>query len=84
MGNVDDHYIVLVGDVCDAARLAKLPVRVTTRAGQSVLGVPETALARQGEPGEIDDTGYLNRLVIGGVTVALDQVVEVRLAAPQS
>jgi hypothetical protein len=83
MSNVHDHYLVIVGDVCNAARLAGLQVRVMTRDGRSVIGVPEAEEAPSDSPREVDDTGYTNDLVVGGARVALDQVAEVRLAAPK-
>ena len=83
MSAVHQHYLVIVGNVCDAARLAHLPVRIKTRDGRSVLGVPETELARADDDDQVDHTGYGNRLVVAGVSLALDQVFEVRVAAPE-
>jgi hypothetical protein len=79
--NLSDHYFVMVGEVCEAARLARLAVRIKTRDGRSVLGIPEPmpALAQEYE---LDDTGFQNRILVDGIPLQLSEVVEVRLLAP--
>jgi hypothetical protein len=79
--NLSDHYFVMVGEVCEAARLARLPVRIKTRDGRSVLGIPEPMSAYAGEF-ELDDTGFQNRILVDGIPLQLSEVVEVRLPAP--
>lgn len=75
------HFLVMVGDACDGARLAGLPVEVTTRDGRRLCGVPSPREASTPWQ-EVDDTGFENELILGGAAVALDQVVELRLRRP--
>ena len=75
------HFLVMVGDACNSARLASLPVEVTTRDGRRLSGVPVPQEASTPQQ-EIDDTGFKNELILDGVSIALDQVVELRLRRP--
>lgn len=77
-----EHFLILVGQVCDQARMAKLAVEVRTREGRSYTGVPAPRRARPGDPREVDDTGFTNELEVDGEMVRLDEVLEICLRMP--
>jgi hypothetical protein len=77
------HFLVMVADACDSARIANLPVEVKMRDGRILCGVPVPQVAST-PAHEVDDTGFKNELILGDVSIALDQVVELRLRHPRA
>lgn len=69
----------MVGEACDQARTARLPVELTMRDGQSVKGVPAPRHVATDDPAEVDSTGYAEDFAIDGTSVHLDDIVELRL-----
>ena len=81
---VRDHFFVMVGDVCENARVARLPVEALTRDGHRAVGVPQPQPAEEAEPGhEVDQTGFARELRIGDEVIALDSIVELRISLPR-
>ena len=81
MSPVEDayaHFLVTVGAICHAARIGSFHVLVLTEKGASLTGIPEPHEAHDGVR-EIDGTGLADELTIGGATIALTSVVEIRL-----
>ena len=76
------HFLITVAEACESARLAHLPVEVTTRDGRRFEGVPHPQEAPPGGDGELDDTGYKNGLRLGDDIISLEHVVELRLRHP--
>jgi hypothetical protein len=78
-----EHFLIMVGGVCDDARLAHMPVLVTTTGGRLLQGVPEAhpASLESGEP-ELAETGYTNDLDVDGEVIALDEVQEILFVRP--
>ena len=78
-----EHFFVMVGTVCENARIAQLPVRVMTRDGNQSAGVPQPQSAEEAAPDhEVDHTGFARELLIGDEVVALDSVVELTFSLP--
>ena len=77
-----EHYMVLVGEVCELARAGGLAVEVTTRGGRRIRGVPEPRPVNPDDPDEVDDTGFANDLTVDGEVVGLVEVTEIRIPAP--
>ncbi len=83
MDDVTAQFFVMLGDICDDARLGHLPVRLTLADGTVIEGIPDSA--RQPSPGDagpLDDTGVRTMVVIDGVRVALPEVSEVSVVRP--
>ena len=79
-----NHFFVMVGTVCENARIAQLPVRVVTRDGFRSTGVPQPRSAQEAAPDhEVDHTGFARELLIGDEVVALDSVVELTFSLPE-
>jgi hypothetical protein len=81
---VDDsesQFFVSVGKLCADARLAGLSVGLTLAGGARVVGVPEP-LAESEAGDELDATGYVDAVTVGGVTVRLSDVVEASVRRP--
>lgn len=78
------HFLGMVGTICTDARLAGLAVYVALRDGTTVAGIPEPHLARGSDSPEVDDTGFARALAIGGQTIALDHVHEIRVRSPDA
>jgi hypothetical protein len=80
---VDDrfgHFYVLVGQACDSARLAALPVRLYLRDGAVIEGHPRPTVPPD-EP-ELDDTGYGDGIEIDDERVALSDVLRMTVCCP--
>ena len=75
------HFMVVIGEVCSQARTGKLPVAVVLRDGRTVTGLPAPRAAA-GRGDEPDSTGFGPELEVGGETIRLDEIVEIRLHAP--
>ena len=83
MDTAAEHYFVIVGELCENARLARLPVEVRTRDGRWVRGVPYTRPAGPSTSAEeLDHTGFAHDLLVGTETVALSSIVEISVASP--
>lgn len=68
------HFLIMLGDLCGAAELARLPVEVSTDDGRVFRGIPDLPAAA--DPADAyDDTGYVGELRIDGETVSLSSVV---------
>jgi hypothetical protein len=76
------HFLVMVGEACQHARTGQLAVVITLRDGREFEGVPTLRAVEDGNPAEVDHTGYARQFVIGGTVVELDDVVELHLKAP--
>ena len=80
------HFLGMVGNHLHRCRLAGLAVYVALRDGTTVAGIPEPHLARGSgaDSPEVDDTGFARALAIGGQTIALDHVHEIRVRSPDA
>jgi hypothetical protein len=86
MAGVDDNdselqFFVSVGRLCADAHLAGLTVCLSLIDGSRVAGVPEPPPETGGED-ELDSTGYVDAVSVGGVTVRLSDVVEASVRRP--
>jgi hypothetical protein len=72
-------FFILVAQTCDAARLARLPVRLTMRDGTIHEGHPGTTLARDDDG--LDDAGYEDRLEVHRTIVKLSDVEAITVGA---
>jgi hypothetical protein len=77
------YFLIIVGGVCNDARLAGFDVELVTDDDRRVRGVPATAQRIDGEP-ELDDTGMPRELHVGDVAVQLETVTEIRLHRPRA
>lgn len=78
------QFLITIGDMCLAANLAGLVVRVRSRDGSegAARGVP---YLREGVAGEaVDDTGYRRSLIVNDRLVDLEEIVECTICAPES
>ena len=76
------QFFLSVGTLCGDARIARLTVRLTLITGEELVGVPEPPPETEGD-GELDTIGYADALTVGGVAVALSDVVEASVSHPQ-
>lgn len=77
MSTVDriHHFHVMVGNCCDGARLAGLPVRVELDDGSVVEGVPsQSATVAFDAADQLDHTGVAQWLELDGTPVELERV----------
>jgi hypothetical protein len=78
-----EHFFIMVGRLLDDARLGRLEVRLVMRDGTALDGVPDEWASRaDGE--ELDDTGYVREVAIGGVRVDLAEVRQATVVHPES
>lgn len=83
MDDRSSHFFALVGEVCDSARLADLPVRLRLKDGSELEDHPRPA--REGEAeSDVDDTGYADGIDVGETRVPLSDVVLVSVRRPES
>ena len=73
------QFLIMIGEIGRQAHLAGLPVEVVTRDERTLRGVLDPCEAVDHE---LDSTGLAPQLTVGDATVALDDVVEVRVASP--
>jgi hypothetical protein len=81
---VDDRvaqFLVSVGRLCADAHLGGLTVRLVLDNGEQVVGVTAPPAESDG-PDQLDTTGYADCVWIGGVAVALSEVVEATIHRP--
>jgi hypothetical protein len=84
MCGVDDrvaHFLVSVGKLCADAHVGGLTVRLVLDNGEEVVGVTAPPPESEG-PDELDSTGYVDCLWIGGVAVPLSEVAEAAIYRP--
>jgi hypothetical protein len=83
VATVDDrfgHFYGLIGDVCESARLAELPVRLHLRDGTVIEGHPRPTGPEEAR--ELDDTGYGDGIDIDDERVALSDVLRMTVCRP--
>jgi hypothetical protein len=81
---VDDRvaqFLVSVGNLCADAHVGGLTVRLVLEKGEQVVGVAAPPPESEGSD-ELDTTGYVDCVWIGGVAVALSEVVEATIHRP--
>ena len=81
---VDDRvaqFLVSVGKLCADAHVGGLTVRLVLENGEQVVGVAAPPPESEG-PDELDTTGYVDRVWVGGVAVPLSGVVEAAIHRP--
>jgi hypothetical protein len=84
MPRVDDRvaqFLVSVGKLCEDAHLGGFAVRLTLLDDSQLAGVPEPPAETAGA-GQLDDTGFADRLTVDGVVVALSDVAEASIQRP--
>ena len=69
------QFLIMVADVCAAAALARVQVRVQTADGRQLEGVPAAPASADTET-EAAEIGYAPQLVIGGHTIVLSDVTD--------
>ena len=74
------HFFALVGEVCESARLAQLPVHLLLLDGTRLEGHPRAHLADEGEP--LAETGYADAIHLGDRRIPLSDVVEATVHRP--
>jgi len=75
------QFLVSVGKLCADAHVGGLTVRLVLDNGEQVVGVAAPPPTSEG-PDELDTTGYVDRVWVGGVAVALSEVVEATIHRP--
>jgi hypothetical protein len=76
------QFLIAVGDLCGAARLAGLVVEVRLGGhGDLVRGVPRSHPAAD-EDDEVDDTGYTHALIVDDRIIDLETVEACMIFAP--
>ena len=81
---IDDRtaqFLIIVGDVCESARVARLPVTVQTYDGRSLTGVPGRA-ASMGGDSQVDETGMRRSIAVGDEDVELETVSTITVDVP--
>jgi hypothetical protein len=77
-----EHFFVMVGEVFERARMARLAVEVATSDGSCLAGVPHARGVAPEDPDQLDHTGFARQLSMDGEPVCLQEIVEVRLRRP--
>ena len=75
-------FLIAVGDLCAAAHVANLSVRVVTQDGATFTGIPQPCFVGDSNAEGVDDTGLRNRLYVGEHAVELEHIAAVMLHAP--
>jgi hypothetical protein len=75
------QFFLSVGRMCGDARTGGLTVRLHLASGEEIAGVPDPPPETEG-PQELDTIGYADAVRVGGVVVALSDVVEATVAHP--
>ena len=75
------QFFLSVGRLCDDARIAGLTVRVRLAEGEELEGVPAPPRHTEGAD-ELDAIGYADSVTVGGVDIALSDVVEASVVHP--
>ena len=74
------HFFTLVAEVCESARLARLPVQLVLVDGTRLEGHPQARPA--GDDSSLDDTGYADVIDLGEQHVPLSDVLEAAVRRP--
>ncbi|MFL5863036.1 MAG: hypothetical protein ACJ780_20045 [Solirubrobacteraceae bacterium] len=69
------QFLILVGDICQAATRANLSVDVTRVDGTRVSGIPTEITPAFGAQ-EVDHTGYANRIRINQDEIQLQDIIQ--------
>lgn len=72
----------MLGDTCASAGLASLPISLVLMDGRRVSGTPSPQPTVDEAADALEQTGYANRLLINGESVAIDEVVEFAVRSP--
>ncbi len=76
------QFFVCAAQLCTDARLAELTVSVTLAGGRRIEGIPAPP-PETDDPGQmLDETGYADRVSVGGVDVAISDIVAVSVHRP--
>lgn len=75
------QFMVSVGKLCADAHVGELTVRLGLVSGKEVVGVAAPPPESEGLD-ELDSTGYVDCVWVGGVAVPLSEVVEATLHRP--
>jgi hypothetical protein len=75
------HFLTMLGDVCIAAGLAGIPIELGLCGGERLTGTPSAQPATE-TTGELDGTGYRDRLLIDGSSTQLKDVVSFAVQSP--
>lgn len=81
---MDDHtaqFYVMVGAICDQARLGQIAVRFALDDGSVVEGIPASPSPAPADA-ELDQTGYRCDISVGTTPIHLPAVREVAFARP--
>lgn len=76
------QFYVCAAQLCTDARLAELTVSVTLAGGGRVDGIPAAPPETSDPAQELDHTGYEDSVSVGGVEIALSDVVAVAVHRP--
>ena len=76
------QFYVIVGTICDDARVANMAVRVLLRDGRDVVGVPGTATTGGTSGDELDDTGVRRVISVDSHVIRLEDITEISLVVP--
>ncbi len=77
------QFLIAVGDLCQLAATAHLPVEIATQSGVRAVGIPgPPGLAQPGE--QVDDTGYASTFRVDNAIIKLADVVECTIRAPRA
>lgn len=77
-----EHFFVMVGQLLDDAMIGAVLVRLTLSDGRVVEGVPVEPASAASRSDELDDTGYVRWIDIGGVRVELAAVRQAAIVHP--
>lgn len=83
MDDASSQFLIMVGEMCDAAARAGLWVEVRSHAGIRVSGY-RPCVGHTVGAGEVDETGYERTVRIGDQTVCLDEIVECTIRRPSA
>ncbi len=72
----------MLGDTCASAGLASLPISLVLIDGSRVSGTPSPQPTVDEADDALEQTGYANRLLINGASVAIDEVVAFAVRSP--
>jgi hypothetical protein len=81
---VDDrraHFLTMLGDACAAAEVANMRVELILNDGSSIGGIPAPRVGRDPRH-PVAETGYENRLLVGGETVCLEDIARFAISSP--
>ncbi|CAA9478212.1 MAG: hypothetical protein AVDCRST_MAG85-489 [uncultured Solirubrobacteraceae bacterium] len=80
MDDTTAQFFVMLGSVCDNARLADIPVTVRLADGREISGIPQAPASPALGDDELDNTGYRDELVLDEIRVKTADVRQLTLA----